>query len=401
MPTVKLYHQDATLRSFQGQVLRCDPAQNGWEVVLDQTAFYPTAGGQLHDTGLLGGQRVETVREEEDGTIVHLVDGPLAGSVEGAVDWERRCDHTEQHTGQHLLSAAFIEALGAETLSFHMGQESSTIDIAADSLTPEEVERVELLANQVVRANRPILTHLVEASEIGRFPLRKPPAVDSGIRIVEIQGFDWSACGGTHVAATGQLGLIKVKSWERYKKGTRVEWLAGGRAMADYLRLDQMTRTLCRSLSIGVAELPAYIVRLQDEAAALRKQVKLLADKALEAEAQELLAEARTVRGVRVLRKVITGRTVEEAKGLAQKVASQPQAVALFGLKGALPQLIFTRSVNVRLDLGSVIREALPLIDGRGGGSPVAAQGGGSRQEGLEGALDLAMQKVVDALHAL
>lgn len=401
MATVRLYHQDPAMRQFEGNVLQCEQGESGWEVVLDQTAFYPTAGGQLHDTGHIGGRPVISVREDEAGTIYHLMDGPVSGRVLGEVDWPRRLDHAAQHTGQHLLSAAFLHVLEAETLSFHMSRESSTIDIAAESLTPEAIEQVELLANQVIRENRPILTHVVDAAEIGQFPLRKPPAVTSNIRIVEIQGFDWSACGGTHVGATGQLGLLKVKGWERHKKGVRVEWLAGGRAVADYIRLDHMTRTLCRSLTIGVMELPAHVARLQDEVASLRKQAQMLADRALTAEAQELLGEARVVRGVRVLRKVITGRTADEAKGLAQKVAAQPNAIALFGLKGALPQLIFTRSVDVRLDVGQIIREALPLIDGRGGGSPVAAQGGGSRQEGLEGALDRAMQKVVDALHAL
>lgn len=401
MATDKLYHQDPYLRSFSARVLRCDQAGGAWEAVLDRTAFYPTSGGQPHDTGVLGERQVLSVREEDDGTVVHTLDGPVSGSVEGAIDWARRQDHMEQHTGQHLLSQAFMEALGAETLSFHLGQDASSIDIAAESLTPEQAEQVELLANEIVREDRTVTTHLVDPADVGRFPLRKPPTVETNLRIVEIGRFDWSACGGTHVASTGRLGLIKVKGWERHKKGVRVEWLAGGRAVADYLGLDQTIRSLCRSLSIGVADLPAYVARLQEDGASLRRQVKVLSDQVLEAEVQELLAGARVVRGVRIVRRVVTGRTADEAKGLALKVAGHSQSVALFGIRGALPQLIFARSVDLRLDMGGIIKLAIPLIDGRGGGSPVSAQGGGSRQEGLESALDLAASKVVEALGTL
>jgi alanyl-tRNA synthetase len=399
VPTDKLYHQDAELRRFRGTVLRCEPAEGGWEVVLDRTAFYPTSGGQPHDTGLLGERPVLAVREEDDGTVVHLTDGQLTGTVTGEVDEARRRDHMEQHSGQHLLSQAFIEVLGAETVSFHLGQFSCSIDIAAETLTPEQVEAVENLANRIVREDRLVITHLADPAEVDRFPLRKPPAVTGTVRIVEMEGFDWSACGGTHVRSTGRLGLIKVKGWERYKRWMRVEWLAGSRALADYQHVDLLTRTLCRSLTLGLIDLPVYVAKLQDESSSLRRQVKALSDKILEAEARELLAEARLVKGVRILRRVVTGRTVDEVKALAQKVAGHPQAVVLFGVKGALPQLIFARSVDLRLDMGAVLKEALPLIDGRGGGSPGAAQGGGTRQDGLEFALDLAAAKVADSLH--
>jgi alanyl-tRNA synthetase len=396
MATIKLYHRDAELLAFTAQVQSCTPVEGGYAVTLDQTAFYATAGGQPHDTGRLGDARVLNVEEDETGTITHLVTAPLAGQVTGYVDPDRRWDHTQQHSGQHLLSQAFVEVLDAETVSFHLGEESSTIDLEIENLTPEQVAEVERRANQVVQENRPVHIHWANTlAEVERFPLRRPPKVAENIRIVEIAGFDWSACGGTHVAATGQLGLVKVKGWERHKKGVRVTYLAGLRAVADYQALDQMVREVCRGLSIGVRALPDWVDRTHGELSALRKQLKQARDALLEREAAELVSGARRVGSVRVVQMQFSGRGVEELRGLAIKIAAQPQTVALLGLKSAVPQLVFARSADVRhLDMGAVLREVLPLIGGKGGGSPVQAQGAGTKSEGVALALEAAGKQV-------
>lgn len=398
---VKLFHEDAYRTEFQARVLRCQPAGGAWDVVLDQTCFYPAAGGQPSDTGTLGGRRVVDVAEEEQtGEVLHRVDGPLAGHVDGLIDWGRRLDHMEQHTGQHLLSGACEQLLDAHTVSWHLGAASATVDLSIESLSPEQAERVELECNRVIRASLPVLTHLVDAEGLRQFPLRKVPEVTENIRVVEIAGYDWSACAGTHVRQTGELGLLKIKAWERYKRLTRVEFLVGSRALADYLSLDRLTRELCRSLTLGVADLPGYVNRTQEEIASLRKQVKLLQEKAVEAEAADLLASAsRRVAGARVVRMLFGGRPLEEVKLLAAKVAAHPGSIAVFGTRGAIPQIVLHRSVDLRIDLGGVIRQVLPLIDGKGGGSPVQAQGGGARPEALEHALDQAILKIAEALH--
>ncbi len=397
--TEKLYHQDAYLTSFSAQVISCVPTETGYDVVLDRTAFYPTGGGQPHDLGTLNGYAVTDVREDEaTGTVIHTVEAPLEGNVEGRVDWDRRRDHMEQHTGQHLLSGTFEQLLDAETVSWHLGSQSCTIDITMETLTPEQAERVELECNRIIRAALPVITHVVDTEGVARLPLRKPPKVTENIRVVEIEGYDWSACGGTHVRHTGELGLLKIKSWERYKKTTRVEFLVGSRALADYMRLDRMTRELCRSLSIGVPDLPDYVTRTQEDLSSLRKQVKRLKEELLQVEAAELVKEARTIAGARIVRKVLSGRTLDEVKLLAAKTAAHPGTVAVFGTKGAIPQIVLHRSVDLRLNMGAIIREVLPLIDGKGGGSPLQAQGGGSRPEELEHALDQAVLKIAEAL---
>lgn len=399
MATVKLYHEDAGLDRFGARVLTCRPAGDAWEVILDRTAFYPAAGGQPHDTGTLNGRTVLAVGlDEETDVIVHRVDGPLADTVIGQVDRHRRLDHSEQHTGQHLLSRAFVAVLGAETVSFHLGKDSSTIDLDVPGLAAEQVTQVETRANDVVRENRPVRIHWAADAEAAQrlYPIRRAPEVAGRVRVVEIDGFDWSACGGTHVASTGCLGPVKVKGWERYKNGVRVYFLAGRRALADYQFLDGMVRDLARELSLAPGDLPGQIQRYRDDAARLRKQLKDAREQLLGVEAGTLVADARSIGGTRIVRHVFAGRPFDEVKMLAAQVATRPRSVALFGTRGALPQLAFARSPDLRLDMGAVLRQVLPAIEGKGGGSPSAAQGAGKNAAGVNTALDLALALVAE-----
>ncbi|MGE5672395.1 MAG: DHHA1 domain-containing protein, partial [Mycobacterium leprae] len=273
-----------------------------------------------------------------------------------------------------------------------------TVDLEIESLSASQVEAIELECNRVIRACLPVTTHLVDSEGLAALPLRKPPKVTENIRVVEIAGYDWSPCGGTHVRNVGELGLLKVKGWEKNKKNSRVEFLAGARAMTDYLSLDRITRDLCRSLSIAVADLPKYVQRSQEESSGLRKQLRVLQEQLLEIEAAKLASDGHRVGPATVVRLVFGSRTLDEVKLLAAKVAAHPGTVAVFGTRGAIPQIVLYRSVDLRLDMGGIIRQVLPLIDGKGGGSPVQAQGGGSRPEALEHALDQVVLHVANAL---
>lgn len=397
VPTRKLFHEDAYQTEFTARVLSCAASGEAWEVVLDQTCFYAENGGQPSDSGTLAGKQVLSVREEDDGTIIHTVAGALEGEVKGILDWARRLDQMEQHTAQHLLSGAFERLFNAETVSWHLGEENTTVDLGIESLSQEQVEAVEAECFRLIQMCRPVFTHVVDDEGIKKLPLRKPPKVSGEIRVVEILGYDWSACGGTHVRNSGDLGMLKIKAWEKNKKSMRVYFLAGRRAFADYAFLDRMTRDLCRSLSIAVSELPRWVDRAQEENNSLRKVLKTQQDKLFEIEATELLStHSRRVGSARIVKQVFAGRSLEEVKLLAAKVASNPGAVAIFGTRGAIPQVIIQRALDIRFDAGTVLRQVLPLIDGRGGGSPVQAQGGGSRPEALETALDQAAHAVAD-----
>lgn len=409
MDTIRLFYRDPYLRSFSARVGSCETADGGrWHVVLDQTAFYPTSGGQPNDLGTLGGVRVLDVIEHAD-TIVHVTDGPVPevateglakGLIEGALDWNRRHDHMQQHTGQHLLSGAFAVVGGLETIGFHLGEEMTTIDLAAPTLTPDLIREVESLAEGIIAENRSVSACWYAPAEAAALPLRKTPAVEGDVRVVEIKGFDWSPCGGTHLLSTGEIRLLKVKSWERYKGNVRVYFLAGARALKDYADLHQVTDNLSRAFAVGVADLEAAACRSRDEAANLRKELLAARDKLVMYEADSLLKESRNLSGFRVVREVFTGRTLDELRLLAAKIAAHPSSVALLGLKSAVPQLVFSRSADLRLDIGQIMKGVLPAIDGKGGGSPASAQGGGSKPEGLGMALDLALARVCETLNS-
>lgn len=387
--TVKLFQADAYQTRFEAEVVACLPVDGQFDLVLDQTCFYAEAGGQPSDTGTLGGLPVLAVAIDDDGTIRHRVGAPLSGRVTGEIDWARRLDHMEQHTGQHLLSGAFERLYDAETLSWHLGAERCTVDLGMEEFTAAQAETIEAEVNRVIRSGLPILYHLAETeAELSAYPLRKPPKVTEQIRIVEIKGYDWSACAGTHVSNIGELGLLKIKSWEKHKKGVRVDFLVGGRALRDYQALDLSTREAARALSIGQMELAGWTGRATEEIGGLRKQVKLMQEKLLELEAADLVSGAHVQNGVRIVAEIWAGRPADEVRLLAAKVAQQGGAVAVFGTRGAMPNLILYRSTDVRADVGTLLKEALPLIGGKGGGSPVQAQGGGSKPEGLEAAME-------------
>lgn len=403
MQTERLYHQDQYQTEFTARMVRVFTEGERWGVVLDRTAFYPTAGGQPHDTGVLGGHWVVDVTEQDD-VIVHWLQlagdtpAPYEGTtVTGQIDWPRRFDQMQQHSGQHILSGAFWKLLQAETVSFHMGTEASTIDLDTADLTPSQVQAVSDLANQVVWENRSVNVHWADtAEEASRLPLRKPSKVLTGVRVIEVDGFDFSACGGTHPKRSGEVGPIVVRRWERYKGGTRVDFLCGGRAVRDYQTQNALGWELTRLLSVGLSELPTAVTRLQELAAELRHNWEKARATLLEQEAEGAWQQGEPLAGEgRLVRLNLGERPVEEAKALAAGICRHPATVALLGTTATgRAQLLFQRSGDLPLDLHQLLKSVLPLLDGRGGGQPSIAQGGGPKVEALDGALDFAARAV-------
>ena len=275
--TTRLYYTDSMLRSFDATVVSCDRRADRIEVVLDRTTFYPTSGGQPFDTGTLGPARVLDVVDREDGEIAHIVSEPLAigQRVAGEVDWPRRFDHMQQHTGQHILSAAFDRVFGVRTVSFHLGSETSTIDLATE-VTPTELAAAETAASRVVWDDRPVTVRFATADEALELPLRKESSRSGELRLVDVSAFDLSACGGTHVPRTGMIGVIAVSGWERFKGGTRVAFVCGGRALRSHGRLRDLMSGAARLASAAPEDLPSAIERLQAENKAASKAVHRL-----------------------------------------------------------------------------------------------------------------------------
>lgn len=380
--TTRLYYDDAALLDFQATVTGVTPGATAgqWAVRLDRTAFYPTSGGQPHDLGTLGAATVlDVVDDEETGDVVHVVDTMLAAgaTVRGVIDRVRRLDHMQQHTGQHVLSAAFEHRHQARTVSFHMGAQSSTIDLARE-VTPAEIAAAERAANEVVFANLAVAVRYVTDAEAAALPLRKESARTGTLRLVEVPGFDLSACGGTHVAATGQIGLIAVSGWERFKGGSRVSFVCGWRALAAHGALRDVTQTAARALSIGVTELPDAIVRLQTDLKDRQRQVKQLQEQVTAQLGTDLRAGA--VPGAGGLRVVLSHQAGWDAAGiksLAQAVVSAPGLVVVLTGEGSPTPVVVARSADVgSVDAGAWIKEATSILGGRGGGRPEMAQGG-------------------------
>jgi alanyl-tRNA synthetase len=375
--TTKLYWQDPYLRSFDAAVVSRGELQGNPTVVLDRTAFYATSGGQPHDVGALNGVPVVDVIEQ-GGDVVHVLGGPLADdAVHGEIDWQRRFDHMQQHTGQHILSQALVQVAGAETVSFHLSADSVTVDVHVPALTPEQVAAAERLANQVVTSTRPVSISEHRADEIGSLGLRKQPDVEGTLRVVDVAAFDRCACGGTHVRNSGEVGLIHIARCEPQRGNTRVEFLCGWRALRDYAARDALLRGLARDLSVGWAELPERIARLGEQEEAARKTVEALRVRLLDSELPGLAASAEQRGGYRLLVRVLEGYDAGNMRYIAQQLLQQSGLVVLLGITEPAVQFCFGRSADLDIDMHRLLRQAGEPLNARGGGRPHLAQGGG------------------------
>jgi alanyl-tRNA synthetase len=373
--TRRLYYDDSHLRTFAATVTGVRRVGDAIEVSLDQTAFYPGGGGQPPDHGRLGPRDVLDA-SEDGGAVWHRIDAHLdeGAEVEGEISWPRRLDHMQQHTGQHVLSRAFVEIAQADTRSFHLGEQVVTIDVDHADANEALLRQVEERANQIVWEDRPVRAHLVTMDEALRFPLRKPPQVEGEVRVVEVDGYDWSACGGTHVARTGEIGLIALLGTERYKGGTRVSFLCGGRALRRLREAGDLLRRICLEFTAGEPDLIRAASRLKEERESLDRRLKPLVREALEREALALLAEAVPGPGIRVVARHFAGRDPDETGTLAAMIAAAGGVALLVSGEGVSPRAHFCAppgTISAAALMGDVSRRH----GGRGGGRPESAQG--------------------------
>lgn len=390
--TERLYYNDSYLREFDGNVVEHTTHEGKTAVVLDRTAFYPTSGGQPFDTGTLGGVRVLDVVDADDGRILHVVDrAPDGASVSGKIDWARRFDHMQQHTGQHVLSAAFDRLLKVRTESFHLGADYSTIDLARE-LSVAEIARGEEEANRVVWENRPVAIRFAGADDITALALRKEPKREGSLRLVDVQEFDLSACGGTHVARTGAIGMIAVAATERFRGGSRITFLCGGRALTGYRFLKDAVAGSVRALSVLPGELPAAIERLQADGKERRKQIKEYQSRIAVQEADALADAAETAGETRLVAASLAGWDAAGLKAIAARIVERPGYVVCLVSEPPPAAIVVARSAGLPHDAGALLKELVERHGGKGGGRPELAQGGGLSSPGsdvLQSARDL------------
>jgi alanyl-tRNA synthetase len=399
--TKRLYYDSSEIREFDSiveSVATGSPEQSRPAVILRETAFYPTSGGQIHDTGWLvfDGERlrVAEVADTEDGRIVHYLEAPapplVGAAVHGSIDPERRRDHMQQHTGQHVLSAAFIDLYQMSTVSFHMGEDYCSIDLATPSVSSEQVVAAEKRANQIVFENRPVRVRYVTRAEAEKLGLRKlPPAERDELRLVEIADFDLSACGGTHVSASGQIGSILLRKTERVRQGTRVEFVCGARAVRmarrDYSALSEAAALF----STQLWDVPDQIRKSVEESKLLRKQKDDALDQLAEVMALADLRSQPEIKGNRIVVRVFSDRDINFAKLFAQKLTrTGTPAIALVASTVDPPGLVFAQTPALTpasslagaygstADMGALLKQVLSSVGGRGGGSRDFAQGG-------------------------
>ena len=402
--TTRLYYQDSFLYDFDAEVRDVLDSPRP-ALILDRTAFYPTSGGQVFDTGWITSNsdakfRVTEVADTEDGRVVHYLEAPLHDSqrealkpgtrVRGQIDAARRRDHIQQHSGQHVLSAAFIRLYNMPTVSFHMADDYCSIDLDTPTLTKEQIESAERLANEIILENRAVDIRFVTRDEAGKLGLRKlPPTERDELRLIDIRDFDLTACGGTHVAHTGQIASILLRKVEKVRQGWRVEFVAGQRAVST-ARHDFTTLTETASLfAAHIYDVPQQARKSLDEIRSLRKQREQSQEELAAAQAAALLTETPEANGRKLIVRTLADRELNFVKLLAQKLTRlSTNAVVLLATTSPQPSLVFAQSAGQPFDMGALMKETMTTLGGRGGGNKDLAQGGIPNAEGIEAQLN-------------
>jgi len=399
--TERLYYQDSYLKEFKARIIKKVRIDDQPAVVLDRTAFYPTSGGQPYDRGVI--QEVLVVEVVEEGKeIIHILKEELKEEINseviGKIDWERRFDHMQQHLGQHILSGALIKIWDLETVSFHLGEEVCTLDIIKEELTEKEVKKAEECANEVIFENRPVKCYFVEGEEeLKRLNLRKMPERKGKTRIVEVEDFDLSACGGTHCRTSGEVGMIKVTKWEKRGENIRLEFICGWRSWEDYSWKNELIKNISHRLTVKDSELDEVIERILEERKEIRKELKDFKEKLQDYEALDLLHNEVIIKdNIKVINKLFEDKTVDESRRLANKIINLEECVLLFGIKRERANLLLARSETLNYDMNRLMEEACKFINGKGGGTPNFAQGGGTNRGGIDKALNFALEHFQD-----
>jgi alanyl-tRNA synthetase len=396
--TDRLYYHDSFLYDFEAEVNEVLDSPRP-ALILDRTAFYPTSGGQVFDTGSITTAanekvKVTEVADAEDGRVVHYIEAERdfdkaalqpGTRVHGQIDATRRRDHMQQHSGQHVLSAAFLRLYNLPTVSFHMADDYCSIDLDTPTLTQKQIESAERLANEIILENRPVDIRFVSREEAAKLGLRKVPVTDRDeLRIIDIRDWDLSACGGTHVAQTGQIASVLLRKAEKVRQGWRVEFVAGQRAVST-ARRDFTTLTETAALfSAHIYDLPQQAQKSLDEVRSWRKQWEHAQEELAAAQATTLLAETPEINSRRIVVQTLSDREMNFVKLLAQKLTRlSPSAIALLATTSPQPSLVFAQSAGQPFDMGALMKETMAKLGGRGGGSKDLAQGGLTSADGI------------------
>lgn len=378
--TFKAYLDNSYLKEIQGNILEKSFKNNKYYLKLDRTIFYPhLAGGQPKDKGKINGVNVIDVYEDGD-NIIHVVKENITNNkVYMSIDWDNRFDLMQQHTGQHLLSYAFNSLFSAETIGFHMGEDYTTIDIKKSDLTEEEVEKIEFLTNKIIQSNFVISTYMVDETQLSKLPVERLPSVDEDIRIVEIDGLDYSPCCGTHVNYTGEVGLVKIRKWERYKGNIRVDFVCGFRALKDYSWKNQYIREMSLMLSSKDKDLLEKTKLLMEQKYTLEKENRNLLEELYKYKGELYLKEAKSYDSINYIVKEFHDNSLKELSFIASYLNNKEKLIQIYSVSNETSgQFLVSRSKDLDIDLRELLNEISESLILKGGGSPQMIQGGSS-----------------------
>jgi len=387
--TKRLYLESPYKVEFEAQVVEKVIWEQKPALILDQTCFYPESGGQPCDKGTINEAEVLKVLEDE-ARIIHLLTGDISSDkVTGKIEWQTRFDHMQQHSGQHILSQSFHELLGAETLSFHLGEAISSVEMDLRKISEEEVENVERRANEIVFQDREIKCYFIPEEKIESVPLRRPPKKKGLIRVVEVSDFDFSACGGTHVRRAGEIGLIKILKLERIRNNIRFEFICGQRTLEDYLWKNRILRELSTRFTVNEGEILSSVEKLSSDLKSQKRKGKKMQEKIAQYEAQEIIQGTKE----KIIKELFVDKTPEEVRFLVLNIIRKGDFVVLFGLKGEeRGHLILACSENINIDMREIVPLVSPLIKGKGGGRSSLVEIAGEEIVNLEQALERAFE---------
>ena len=399
--TEKLYYQDTFLREFTADIISYKEKDGEYHLVLDQTAFYPEGGGQLADRGFIGQSEVQYVYDE-DGNVYHVVDElpEKKDNVPCEIDWDRRFDLMQQHTGQHLLSALLENIFQTKTIGFHMSETYTTVDTDRE-LSKKDIELLEEKVNDIIYQNRNIKAEYPGPEKLKDLSLRKEPVVEEDIRIVKIEGIDISPCGGTHLLKTGQVGIVSVIYAENYKGGMRITFLCGKRALNDYKNKNKIIAGLRNSLSVQNEDINSEINRFKEDLDQKESLISDLKDELLNYRVENLMAGAEESKEYRIIKNTYSNQSYSDVNLVAKKLVEYENNIVVFGQKeDETTRMIMAKSDNINeLNMNDLIGEVMPLLNGNGGGNEYFAQGGGSNPSSLNDVVEKAYELVNQSLN--
>ena len=397
----KLYYEDQYLKEFKGEIVEIKELDGKFHVALESTAFFPGGGGQMADVGVIDGIKVLNVYEEE-GKIYHVLEKEpkKLKNIICKIDWERRFDGMQQHLGQHLLSGCFYDLFGANTCGFHLGKEISTVDILGylDEKTIREAERE---ANRLIFEGLEVRSYAPNKKELKKIKTRRVlPKTNEEIRIVEIIGLDVNACCGVHPKNTRELQLIKIRRWEKHKNATRIEYVAGKRAVEDFFVKDNILSEVGKLLKSGEGDTLNSIKNLLESNRSFLEENKKLRGELSDYKIKDILDNGERIGEISLVKEVFKGENIKHIEKLANKITADYKAIVLFAIKNDnRVNLIFNSSKEInKFSMNDLLKDAITLVDGKGGGSKFLAQGGGKNNGNAEISLDYAYNKIKDNL---